>query len=168
MHKILCQAWSVRSRTSIAHVHTNCVVMWETLPNNVDWDCFKTLILQETTQNQRQEEFCVFSEVTHLCQEVGVQGFDWTQFYWSWNHISMQVLAWTVFTFSLSRIWWVKYFIRDQTEKMDPREEPNMHNSIPIKPNERWSHSTISNAFWFQCCVGISLRTMCKQTRWLI
>ena len=33
-------------------------------------DCFKTLILQETlkTQNQHQEEFCAFSEVTRLCQ----------------------------------------------------------------------------------------------------
>ena len=32
--------------------------------------CFKTLILQETlkTQNQHQEEFCAFSEVTRLCQ----------------------------------------------------------------------------------------------------
>ena len=34
--------------------------MWETLPNNADWDCFKTPILQEMskTQNQHQVEHC--------------------------------------------------------------------------------------------------------------
>ena len=36
-------------------------------------DCFKTLILQETlkTQNQHQVDSHAFSEVEHLCQEVG-------------------------------------------------------------------------------------------------
>ena len=33
--------------TFIIHVNSNRIVMWETLPNNPDWDCFKTQILQE-------------------------------------------------------------------------------------------------------------------------
>ena len=38
--------------------------------NSADKDYLKTLISQETskTQNQHQEEFCVFSEVTRSCQ----------------------------------------------------------------------------------------------------
>ena len=36
--------------------------MWETLPNNADWDCFKTPILQEILriQNPLLEEHCAF------------------------------------------------------------------------------------------------------------
>ena len=47
--------------------------MGETQPNNADWDCFETPILQETlkTQNQHQEEYCAFSEVKRSCQQVG-------------------------------------------------------------------------------------------------
>ena len=29
------------------HVNTNNIVMWVILPNNAEWDCFKTPILQE-------------------------------------------------------------------------------------------------------------------------
>ena len=38
------------------------LLMWETLPNNADWDCCKTPILQETmkTQNLHQVEHCAF------------------------------------------------------------------------------------------------------------
>ena len=57
----------------IIQVNTGNVVMWETQHNNADWDCFKTLILQETlkTQNQPQEVSCVFSEVTRLYPQFG-------------------------------------------------------------------------------------------------
>ena len=36
--------------------------MWETLPNDADWDCFKTPILQEIlrTQNLLRVEHCAF------------------------------------------------------------------------------------------------------------
>ena len=46
----------------IIHVITNKIVMWETLQNNVGWDCFKTPILQEIwrTQNPLLEEHYVF------------------------------------------------------------------------------------------------------------
>ena len=47
--------------------------MWVILQNNADWDCFKTLILQEIlmTQNLLQVEHYVFLEVIHLFQSVG-------------------------------------------------------------------------------------------------
>ena len=34
-------------------VNTNSIVMWETLPNNADWDCFKTPILQEDREDSK-------------------------------------------------------------------------------------------------------------------
>ena len=47
--------------------------MWQIRPNNADWDCFKTPILQEILriQNLRQVEHCAFLEVIHLFQQVG-------------------------------------------------------------------------------------------------
>ena len=55
----------VWSLTFIILVITNNIVMWETLQNNADWDCFKTPILQEILRNQNlhQLEHCAFSEV---------------------------------------------------------------------------------------------------------
>ena len=49
-------------------MNTNNIVMWEILPNNADWDCFRILILREIwkIQNLLLEEHYVFSEVTHL------------------------------------------------------------------------------------------------------
>ena len=105
----------VRSLTFIIHVNTNSIAMWETLPNNADWDCFKTPILQEIlrTQNLLQEEHCAFSEVTRLFQSAGcvrnklqcrtvqpnqksflwMQDWDWTGFL-----LSMYVLGNTIQT----------------------------------------------------------------------
>ena len=42
--------------------------MWETLPNNAVWDCYKTPILQEILriQNLHQVEHCAFWEVIHF------------------------------------------------------------------------------------------------------
>ena len=52
---------------------TNNIVMWETLPNSADWDCFKTQILREILriQNPHQVEHGAFLEVFHLFQSVG-------------------------------------------------------------------------------------------------
>ena len=52
---------------------TNNIVMWETLPNNAEWDCFKTPILQEILriQNLHQVEHCAFLEAIRLFQSVG-------------------------------------------------------------------------------------------------
>ena len=33
-------------------MNTNSIAIWETLPNNADWDCFKTPILQEILRVQ--------------------------------------------------------------------------------------------------------------------
>ena len=52
----------------------NSIVLWQTLQNNADWDCFQTPILQEIlkTQNPLQEEHYACLEVIHLFQEVGM------------------------------------------------------------------------------------------------
>ena len=57
----------------IIHVNTNNIVMWETLQNDADWNCFKTPTLQEIwrTQSLLREEHCAFLEVIHLFQQVG-------------------------------------------------------------------------------------------------
>ena len=49
-------------------MNTGNIVMWETLPNNADWDCFKTPILQDILriQNLHQVEHCACSEVIHF------------------------------------------------------------------------------------------------------
>ena len=43
-------------------MNTNNIVMWKTLQNNADWDCFKTPILQEILRihNLHQVEHCAF------------------------------------------------------------------------------------------------------------
>ena len=60
----------VKSLTFIIHVITNNSVMWETLTNNANWDCFKTPILREILrfQNPLLEEHCAFLEVIRLLQ----------------------------------------------------------------------------------------------------
>ena len=54
----------------IIHVNTNNIVMWVILPNNADWDCFKTLTLREILKirNLLLEEHCAFLEVILLFQ----------------------------------------------------------------------------------------------------
>ena len=45
-------------------MNTNNIVMWVILPNNADWDYFKTLTLREILkiQNPLLDELCAFSE----------------------------------------------------------------------------------------------------------
>ena len=71
--KRVTKDYLVWSLTFIIHVNTNSIVMWETLQNNADWDCFKTPILQEILriQNLHQVEHCAFSEAIRLFQSVG-------------------------------------------------------------------------------------------------
>ena len=63
------EACDKRLNRLISYIHhtceTNNIAMWETLPNNADWDCFKTPILQEIwrIQNLHQVEHCAFLEV---------------------------------------------------------------------------------------------------------
>ena len=57
----------------IIQVNTGKIVMWETLPNNAGWDCFKTPMLQGILriQHLHQVEHCAFLEVVRLFQSVG-------------------------------------------------------------------------------------------------
>ena len=114
----------VWSLTFIIHVTINNIVMWETLQNYADWDCFKTPILQEIlrTQNLILVEHYVFLEVIRLFQSVGcarnklqfhtVQqnqtSFSWTQ---DWG--------WTVYPNLIYGTWSSQFFteIRIRTEK---------------------------------------------------
>ena len=56
-------------------------ILAETLPNNADWFCFKTPILQEIlrTQNLHQVEHCVFLEVIRLFVQQNQKSFLWMQ-----------------------------------------------------------------------------------------
>ena len=49
-------------------MNINNIVMWETLPNNANWDCFKTENLQEILriQNPLLEEHCAFLDHTFV------------------------------------------------------------------------------------------------------
>ena len=50
-------------------MNTNSVVMWETLPNSADWDCFKTPILQEILITQKSTSggtLCAFGSHTFV------------------------------------------------------------------------------------------------------
>ena len=65
----------------------------ETLPNNADWDCFKTPILQEflRIRNPHLEEHCAFLGSHTFCsKKLDVQETDisLTQFYGSWTYFS--------------------------------------------------------------------------------
>ena len=66
--KLVANDFVVWSLTCIIHDNTDSVVLWEVLPNNADWDCFKTPILQEILkiQNPLLKEHCAFLEVIHL------------------------------------------------------------------------------------------------------
>ena len=48
---------------------TNKIVMWETLPNNADWDCIRTPILREILKIQKSTSgraLCVFGSHTFV------------------------------------------------------------------------------------------------------
>ena len=64
--------WTDWYHTFITHVNTNSIAMWETLPNNAGWECFKTLTSQEILKIQHAllEERCAFLEVIRLFQQV--------------------------------------------------------------------------------------------------
>ena len=70
VQKQVTNACRVESLTCMIQVNTENSVVWETHSTaNVNLDSFKTQTLQEIskTQNQHQEEFHAFSEVTRLC-----------------------------------------------------------------------------------------------------
>ena len=60
--KLVTNDHLVWSPTFITQVSTNNIVMWGTLQNSADWDCFKSPILQKILRirNLLQMEHCVF------------------------------------------------------------------------------------------------------------
>ena len=71
--KLVTNEYLVRCPTFITQVNTNNIVIWETMQNSADWDCFKTPILQEIlrTQNLLHVEHYAFAEVIRLFQSAG-------------------------------------------------------------------------------------------------
>ena len=47
-------------------MNTNSIAIWETLPNNADWDCFKTPIFQEILRIQNLHQLCVLGSHTFV------------------------------------------------------------------------------------------------------
>ena len=81
--KVVQSLWqtimSFWSLTFILHVNTNSIAMWETLPNNADWDCFKTPILQEIFEDSKSTSggtLCIFLgshtyvPISWMCKEL--------------------------------------------------------------------------------------------------
>ena len=64
----LCMNQSLRQTIIIHFTSISNIVMWEIQLNNVVWDCFKTLILQEILKilNRPQAEHCAHLEAIHL------------------------------------------------------------------------------------------------------
>ena len=82
--------------------------------------------LQETlkTQNQHQEDSGAFSEVKHLCQQVGCarnRHQSHTVQQKLRLFLLMQVYAWTEFPRLIFGTWWLKSFIPHQTKPTKPK-----------------------------------------------
>ena len=75
--KRVTNCYLVWSLTFIIHVITNNIVMWETLQNNADWDCFRTPILQEILTDSKSTSsgtLCFFEShtfvpISWMCQK---------------------------------------------------------------------------------------------------
>ena len=68
--KLVTNDYLVRFLTFITQVNSSNIVMWVTLQNNADWDCFKIQTLREILKirNPLLVEHCAFLEVIHLFQ----------------------------------------------------------------------------------------------------
>ena len=68
-HKMDQSLWQTPESIDLIHLNTNSNVMWVTLQNNADWDCFKTPIWQEIwrIQNLHQVEYCAFFGCHAFC-----------------------------------------------------------------------------------------------------
>ena len=83
-------AWIDWFHIFITHVNTNNIVMWEILPNNADWDCFKTLTSREILKirNPLLEEHYVYFRKSHIySNKLDVQESNccFSQFNRIWN-----------------------------------------------------------------------------------
>ena len=75
--KLVAFDYLVWSLIFIIRVNTNSIVMWVILPNNADWDCFKTPILQDILRIQNLTSggtLCIFGShtfvpISWMCQK---------------------------------------------------------------------------------------------------
>ena len=138
---LVTNVWRVWSLIFTTHVNSNNIVVWEIQPNNVDLDCFKTLLHEKTLkiQNPLQEVHYVFLEVIHLFQLVRcvTNRLQFCTALQSWNHFSRCRFIHGRF----SGLRWLKHLIPNRTEQMNQREshwpstvaKPNLYHSIPIQ-----------------------------------
>ena len=123
---LVTNAWPVWLRIYITQVKSSNIVMWETLHNNADWNCYRTLILPEIlkTQNRPQEECCAYWEITRLFPQVGFARRKLLSHTFPWNlqffHL-MQAYAWTEFPLLIFGIWSLKCYILLSTTIRNPK-----------------------------------------------
>ena len=75
---------SIWSLTSITHVDTNNIFMWETLQNNADWDCFRTYFAKdlEVSKSTSGGLLCIFgSSETNLHDRSRTNFISWTRIF---------------------------------------------------------------------------------------
>ena len=122
----MTNAWLVWLRIYITQVNLSNIVMWETLHNNADWNCYRTLILREIlrTQNRPQEECCAYLEVTRLFPQVGFARSK-LQFHTVRRNLKffllMQVYALMEFPLLIFGIWLLKCCILLPTNLRNPK-----------------------------------------------
>ena len=103
--------------------------MWVILPNNADWDCFKTLTSREILKirNPLLEEQCAFLEVIHLFQQVGCARNKVLFRTVQQNQKSFfrtQDWGWTVYPHLISAIWSSQFFTGTRIRTMIERRVP--------------------------------------------
>ena len=151
--------------------------MWETLHNNADWHCFKTLILQEVLKARSQGRLDVnitWNSVHFRKSHVRVNKLDmhetdfcFTQFYGSWGDLSRCRIThgWDFRSRSLTFFdWSISFLFRanHQNQRCQSVTEKSVGNSS-IKhakskslhenlsgSNQHWSRFIMRNVFWFQ------------------
>ena len=93
----------------LVHVKTNSIVMWRTVPNNADWDCFEAPILQEIwrIQNLQQvNQTAVFSQFNRIRKHF-LRTQDW---------------GWTVCPHLIYGIWLCQFFTETRIRAIKSRE----------------------------------------------
>ena len=159
------------SFTFIIHVIINHIVMWETLPNIADWDCFKTPMLHEIwrIKNLLQVEHCAFLDAIRVFQSVGC--FSFAQF----NRIRNHLLGRRIEIRWCTRTWLMgsdrcsssRKHVSEWSRTVRPAR---ISNAKGISWNDWWSRRC---PFFPQTCILLvgklcctSLKTMKQWSRW--
>ena len=140
----------------ISYIHHTSEFRWNccvgNTAQNAEYGCFKTLILQETlkTQNQNQEDFCVFWEVKHLYPEVGCarnRPRSHTAQQKPSSYLLMRVYAWTEYQLLIFGIWFLKSSTllqpnqrkpkikHEETRRVTPNQTSTPQTKLKIQPS---------------------------------